>query len=106
MAVAHHRGRVRHRGASADRAARTKGDTTSSASPLANASDDGLHYINADYTLVMAREPVGEWVGLEAAEHLAAGGVAVGTCTLYDLEGPFGTSVTTALANPPLQMES
>ncbi len=76
------------------------------ASPLANASDDGLHFINADYTLVMAREPVGEWVGLEAAEHLAAGGVAVGTCTLYDLEGPFGTSVTTALANPPLQMES
>jgi hypothetical protein len=73
------------------------------ASPLANSSDDGLHYINADYALTMAREPVGEWIGLEAAQHLASDGVAVGICTLYDLDGPFGTSTTTALVNPPLR---
>ena len=76
------------------------------ASPLANSSDDGLHYINADYALTMAREPVGPWIGLETAQHLAAEGVALGICTLYDLDGPFGTSTTTALVNPPLRPPS
>ena len=70
------------------------------ASPLSNGSDDGIGYINGDYTLAMARYPVGEWVGLETAAHLAADGIALGACTMYDLEGPFGTSTTTALANP------
>jgi hypothetical protein len=76
------------------------------ASPLANDSDDGLHYINADYALTMAREPVGAWIGLEAAQHVAAVGVALGICPLYDLDGPFGTSTTTALVNPPLRPPS
>jgi hypothetical protein len=73
------------------------------ASPLANASDDGLHYINADYSLAMARQPIGEWIGLEVAQQLAEAGLSVGACTLYDLHGPFGTSTASALANPPLR---
>ncbi|MDG2113909.1 MAG: thioesterase family protein [Actinomycetota bacterium] len=70
------------------------------ASPLSNGSDDGIGYINGDYTLAMARYPVGQWVGLETTTHLAADGIAVGASTMYDLDGPFGTSTTTALANP------
>jgi len=35
---------------------------------------------------------VGEWVGFDVAEHLAAGGVAVGTCTQYD-HGHVGVNV-------------
>ncbi len=70
------------------------------ASPLANAGDVGVGYINGDYTLAMARYPTSDWVGLEAATHLASDGIAVGACTLYDLDGPFATSTTTALANP------
>lgn len=70
------------------------------ASPLANGSEAGIGYINGDYTLAMARYPVGEWVGLETTTHLAADGIALGAMTLYDLDGPFGTSTTTALANP------
>ena len=70
------------------------------ASPLSNGSDAGIGYINRDYTLAMARYPVGEWVGLETTTHLAADGIAVGACTMYDVTGPFGTSTTTALANP------
>jgi len=72
------------------------------ASPLANGSDLGVAYINADYTLAMARYPMGTWVGLETQNHLASEGIALGECTLYDLDGPFATSVTTALANPML----
>ncbi|MCP5029762.1 MAG: thioesterase family protein [Actinomycetia bacterium] len=70
------------------------------ASPLANGSEAGIGYINGDYTLAMARYPQGSWVGLETTTHLAADGIAVGAMTLYDTDGPFGTSTTTALANP------
>ncbi|MEZ5232210.1 MAG: thioesterase family protein [Acidimicrobiales bacterium] len=73
------------------------------ASPLANSGDDGLHYINADYSLSLAREPRDRWIGLEVSQHLATGGVALGACTLYDLDGPFATSTAVALANPPLR---
>lgn len=70
------------------------------ASPLSNGSDDGIGYINGDYTLAMARYPRGEWVGLETTTHLASDGIALGASTMYDLDGPWGTSTTTALANP------
>ncbi len=72
------------------------------ASPLANSSSAGLAYINADYTLAMARYPRGEWIGLEAAHQLADTGISSASCTLYDLDGPFATSTAVALANPPL----
>ena len=70
------------------------------ASPLSNGSEAGIGYINSDYTLAMARYPVGSWVGVETTTHLAADGIALGASTMYDTEGPFGTSTTTALANP------
>jgi hypothetical protein len=73
------------------------------ASPLSNGSDAGIGYINGDYTLALARYPRGAWVGLETTTHLAHDGIAVGASTLYDLDGPFGTSTTTALANPILE---
>ena len=73
------------------------------ASPLSNGSAAGIGYINADYTMAMARYPVGGWVGLETTTHLAADGIAVGASTMYDQNGPFGTSTTTALANPLLE---
>lgn len=70
------------------------------ASPLSNGSEAGIGYINGDYTLALARYPVGPWVGLETTTHLAFDGIALGASTLYDLDGPFATSTTTALANP------
>ena len=70
------------------------------ASPVSNGSEAGIGYINGDYTLAMARYPVGPWIGHETTTHLASEGIALGTTTLYDLDGPFGTSTTTALANP------
>ncbi|MDH4144542.1 MAG: thioesterase family protein [Acidimicrobiia bacterium] len=72
------------------------------ASPLANSTDEGLAFINADYTVALGRLPIGEWIGLEASQHLANDGIALAACTLYDLDGPFATSTTSAVANPPL----
>ncbi|WP_052865222.1 thioesterase family protein [Streptomyces niger] len=72
------------------------GDT---ASPLAHASDEGLQYINADYTLCLSRLPLSDAIGLEAKAHTAEDGIAVGHCTLYDAAGPIGYCATTAIAN-------
>ena len=52
------------------------------ACPLANSSDHGLHYINADYTMQIGRYPVGEWVGLEVAQQIDADGISMGSTTL------------------------
>lgn len=71
-----------------------------SASPLAHASDVGLQYINADYTLYLSRLPIGETIGLESGGHTSSDGVAVGHCTMHDTTGPVGYCVTAAVANP------
>lgn len=68
------------------------------ASPFANAGDQGLKYINSDVTVYLHREPVGEWVGFEAADHGDTAGVAFGECRLYDVEGPIGSASCCALA--------
>lgn len=75
------------------------------ACPIANGSDQGLHYINGDYTLVLARYPDGEWIGAEANQQLAADGISIASSTLVDRLGPFGTSTGTSLARPPLLRE-
>jgi hypothetical protein len=72
------------------------------ACPLANSSDPGLHYINADYTMLIGRYPVGEWVGLEVAQQLGADGISMGSATLFDRTGPFATSGGVSLARPPM----
>jgi hypothetical protein len=72
------------------------------ACPLANSSDQGLHYINADYTMFIGRYPVGEWVGLEIAQQIDADGISMGSATLVDRTGPFATSGGVSLARPPM----
>ncbi|MFC4116211.1 acyl-CoA thioesterase domain-containing protein [Nonomuraea zeae] len=69
------------------------------ASPLSNAATSGLHYINADYTLTLARLPEGELIGVESTGHAGAGGVATGQVTLHDTAGPIGFCLVTAVAN-------
>nr|WP_278264534.1 thioesterase family protein [Nocardia sp. AG03] len=59
----------------------------------------GVGYINADMTLTLARLPIGQELGLQALDHVAADGVAVSTATLYDRTGRLGTCVITAVAN-------
>jgi hypothetical protein len=70
------------------------------ASPLANAGDQGLGFINSDVSLYLHRLPVGEWIGYESTAHGATDGVAVGHCNVYDVEGRIGWAPTCALGQP------
>ena len=60
----------------------------------------GLGFINADYTLTLCRLPEGPYIGMAALTHYSAAGLATGTASLFDAQGPIGTGVTTAIANP------
>ena len=69
------------------------------ASPMANFGSEGLGFINADYTVNLARLPLGEMIGFETTGHLSEDGVAAGQCTLYDAGGAIGFCVVSAVAN-------
>nr|WP_255496835.1 MULTISPECIES: acyl-CoA thioesterase domain-containing protein [unclassified Mycolicibacterium] len=60
----------------------------------------GLRYINADYTLTLAREPVGEYIGLAATSHNSTHGIASGAVAVFDVGGQIGNAVTVGLVNP------
>ena len=71
--------------------------------PLVNFSDDGLHYINADYTMLIGRYPEGPWIGIESTDQVGADGVTAALGTMYDERGVFGMSGGGSLARPPLR---
>jgi hypothetical protein len=77
-------------------AAAMAGDITAS---LANWGTNGLQFINADYTLTLSRLPHGPFIGTAAQGHCSHDGVASGSATLCDLQGPIGHSVSVALAH-------
>jgi hypothetical protein len=72
---------------------------------VTNLGTHGVGYINGDLTVGLARLPVGEWIGVQADSHWAADGIAVGTATLFDRSGAFGSGMTTAVANPAAQID-
>jgi len=76
-----------------------------STSLVTNLGTEGVGYINGDLTVALSRLPVDEWIGVQADSHHAAGGIAVGTSTLFDSAGPFGAGLTTAIANPAAQID-
>lgn len=73
------------------------GDVTSS---LTHWGTEGLHFINADYTVTLSRLPRGDHIGLAALTHYGDAGVATGVATLFDERGPIGSGMALALANP------
>ncbi|OBH50429.1 acyl-CoA thioesterase domain-containing protein [Mycobacterium sp. E2479] len=75
------------------------------ASLVTNLGTAGLGYINGDVTLALARLPRGERISLQADTHWAADGIAVGTATLLDDTGPFGSGLVTALSNRSAQID-
>ena len=48
--------------------------------------------INTDLTVHLHRQPVGEWVGLDARTTIGPDGVGLATSTVHDVEGPVGTT--------------
>ncbi len=70
------------------------------ASSLTHYGTDGLHFINADFTLTLSRLPEGPDLGLAALTHSSHGGVGTGTAALFDRRGLIGSATATTLANP------
>ncbi|WP_109525182.1 MULTISPECIES: acyl-CoA thioesterase domain-containing protein [Nocardia] len=90
------------RPASAFAAAATIGE---SASLMTNWGSAGVGFINADLTMALTRAVQGTAIGVEADSHLSLDGIAVGSATLFDRAGSFGTCVVTALANAERQVD-
>lgn len=67
--------------------------------PFGNSGSAGLQFVNADATLYLHRDPVGEWIGMEVAAHHSSHGIAIAECVLYDLDGAFGRSSVCSVAN-------
>lgn len=76
-----------------------------STSLVTNLGTKGVGYINGDLTVGLARLPVDDWICVQADAHWASDGIAVGTATLYDHRGAFGSGMTTAVANPAAQID-
>lgn len=72
---------------------------------VTNLGTRGIGYINGDLTVGIARRPIGDYVGVQADSHWCTDGVSVGTATLFDDAGPFGTAMVTAIANPAAQID-
>ena len=66
---------------------------------VTNWGANGVEYINTDIALTLAREPAGIEIGLAATDRVERDGIAVGTATMFDREGPLGTVIVAALAN-------
>ncbi|MQY17472.1 acyl-CoA thioesterase domain-containing protein [Nocardia macrotermitis] len=73
-------------------------------SMVTNWSDAGVGFINTDLTVALSRMPVGRDIGVEADNHLSERGIAVGTATLFDRHGAFGSCMITAVANAARQI--
>ena len=54
-------------------------------------------FINPDLTVTAWREPVGEWIGLEAVTRTSATGIGASDTALWDLGGRFGRTNQTLL---------
>jgi hypothetical protein len=72
---------------------------------VSNMGTKGIGYINGDLTVALSRLPQSESIGVEGDSHWVSDGISVGTGTLYDDEGPFGTGLVTAIANPAAQID-
>lgn len=59
-----------------------------------------LTYINPDLTVYLHRQPVGEWVCLDAVSRLEPVGVGLAESELWDEEGRIGRSLQSLLVEP------
>jgi hypothetical protein len=76
-----------------------------STSLMTHWGDEGIGFINADLTVALARLPRSEDIGIQGDEHLSDAGVAVGTATLFDRDGMFGTGTVVAVSNAGRQID-
>jgi hypothetical protein len=57
-------------------------------------------FINVDLTVVLPRDPVGEWLLLEAVTTTRSSGTGLAETALSDMSGRYGTALQTLLVAP------
>lgn len=57
-------------------------------------------FINTELTVHVYREPVGEWIALDAATAISSEGVGLASSVLHDLNGPVGRGAQALLVRP------
>ncbi len=81
-----------------------EGETPSAFQRVAVAADSGngisaiLDYkrylfVNSDLSIHLLRQPVGEWIALDARTHLGTSGIGLAEAALYDTQGLIGRSM-------------
>jgi hypothetical protein len=58
------------------------------------------YFINPELTVHLHREPVGEWVCVDAVTTVSEGGCGLATTALSDREGPVGVGAQSLLVGP------
>jgi hypothetical protein len=56
--------------------------------------------INADISIHVLREPIGEWIAVDAVAHVAGDGIGHSRATLYDTSGMVGSGSTAQVVDP------
>jgi len=57
-------------------------------------------FINPDLTLYVEREPIGDWIAMQAQTSIASGGIGVSESVLYDQRGRVGRATQALLIAP------
>jgi len=65
-----------------------------------NAPPSEVSFINPDLTIVLHREPEGEWIGSSSRSFWQPDGIGLAEATLYDSHGEIGTALQTLLLDP------
>jgi acyl-CoA thioesterase len=58
---------------------------------------DRFNFANADVTLNIARQPAGEWIGLDSSTTICANGRGCTVTQMHDEAGQFGMATQTLL---------
>ena len=63
------------------------------------AQPDAMTFINPDLTIYLEREPVGEWICIDAESRLHDHGIGIAESALFDEQGRIGRSVQSLLVS-------
>jgi hypothetical protein len=65
-----------------------------------NAEADSAAFMNTDLTIVLHRDPVGEWFGMDSTSRWEATGHGMSDSLLFDERGPVGRALQALLVQP------
>lgn len=68
-----------------------------------NSEVDDVAFMNTDLTLLLHRDPIGEWLGMDSVSHWQPNGHGMSDSMLFDQHGPVGRALQTLLLQPGLQ---